>query len=111
MSWSFAVRDELAPTVSNRLPLPGSTVPGAATIGFDVEDLGTGVDDGSLQVTVDGSDVSGWGSLNLDGRFRYSPGDLGAGVHTAAVTVADLAGNSARACDVAVRRRENHWAP
>jgi len=94
LSWSFEVRDEQAPAITNRLPLPGSTVVGAATIGFDVGDLGTGVDDGSLQVMVDGSDVVGWGTL-ADGRFRYAPGNLGAGVHTVAVTVADRAGNSA----------------
>jgi hypothetical protein len=94
LSWSFDVRDELAPVIANQLPLPGSTVAGAVTIGFDVSDLGTGVDDGSLQVMVDGSDVAGWGTL-ADGRFRYAPGNLGAGVHTVAVTVADRAGNSA----------------
>jgi hypothetical protein len=41
---------------------------------------------------VDGSDVAAWGTLTA-GRFRYAPGNLGAGVHTIAVTVADLSGN------------------
>jgi hypothetical protein len=94
LSWTFEVRDELAPVVANRLPLPGSTVAGAAVIGFDVSDLGSGVDDGSLQVMVDGSDVAAWGTLS-SGRFRYAPGNLGAGVHTIAVTVADRSGNTA----------------
>jgi hypothetical protein len=93
LAWTFEVRDELAPVVANRLPVPGSMVAGAAVIGFDVSDLGSGVDDGSLQVMVDGSDVAAWGTLS-SGRFRYAPGNLGAGVHTIAVTVADLSGNT-----------------
>ncbi len=94
LSWSFEVRDEAPPLVTNRLPLPGSTVPGAATIGFDTSDLGSGVDEASMQVLVDGSDVVAWGTLSA-GRFRYAPGNLGAGVHTIAVTVADRSGNLA----------------
>jgi hypothetical protein len=94
LSWSFEVRDEQPPLIANRLPQPGSTVAGAATIGFDVSDLGTGVDESTLQVMVDGSDVSSWGTITA-GRFRYAPGNLGAGVHTIAVTVADLSGNLA----------------
>ena len=62
------------------------------TIGFDVSDLGSGVDESSLMVTVDGSDVVSWGTLTA-GRFRYAPGNLGAGVHTVAVTVSDRSGN------------------
>jgi archaellum component FlaG (FlaF/FlaG flagellin family) len=59
-----------------------------------VADGGSGVDPSSLQVLVDGSDVTSWG--DFDGsRFRYAPGDLGAGVHTISVTVADRAGNVA----------------
>jgi hypothetical protein len=90
--WRFEVRDEAAPAITGKLPQPGATVAGAATIGFDVTDAGVGVDAGSLLVTVDGSDVTTWGSF-AEGRFRYAPGNLGAGVHTVAVTVSDRAGN------------------
>ena len=45
-------------------------------------------------MTVDGSDVTSWGSF-ASGRFVYAPGNLGAGVHTVAVTVADTSGNVA----------------
>jgi hypothetical protein len=90
--WSFTVRDEVAPAISAKLPAPGAVVVGATPIGFDVDDLGVGVDAGSLVVTVDGSDVTEWGTV-AGGRFRYEPGNLGAGVHTIAVTVADRAGN------------------
>jgi large repetitive protein len=93
-SWSFTVRDETPPVIGGRLPVPGVTVPGAASIGFDVTDTGTGVDASSLHVLVDGSDVISWGSL-AGGHFSYSPGNLGAGVHTVSVTVADVAGNQA----------------
>jgi hypothetical protein len=90
--WSFAVRDETPPVVTDRTPAGGSTVPGAVAIGFAVSDTGVGVDLASLHVLVDGSDVTSWGSLT-GGRFRFAPGNLGAGVHTISVTVADRSGN------------------
>ena len=83
-----------AAVIAQRSPLPGSTVVGATPIGFAVSDDGTGVDDDTLRVTVDGSDVTSWGSFG-SGRFVYAPGNLGAGVHTVAVTVADTSGNVA----------------
>ncbi len=92
LSWSFEVRDETPPVVTNRTPAAGVTVAGAVVIGFDMQDAGTGLDESSLQVLVDGSDVASWGSLS-GGHFRYAPGNLGAGVHTVAVTVADSSGN------------------
>jgi hypothetical protein len=92
LSWTFTVRDETAPTVSGREPVAGTTVPGAVRIAFDVADAGTGIDPSSLAVAVDGSDVTSWGSF-AGGHFSYAPGNLGAGVHTIAVTVADAAGN------------------
>ncbi len=94
LSWSFQVLDELPPVVAGSLPTPGITVPGAVTIGFDASDTGTGIDPASLVVMVDGSDVSSWGTLT-GGLFRYAPGNLGAGVHTVAVTIADRSGNVA----------------
>ncbi len=94
VTWSFVVRDELAPIVSSRLPAPGTTVAGAATIAFDATDAGTGIDPATLSVTVDGSDVASWG-VWASGHFSYAPGNLGAGVHTVAVTVGDHAGNVA----------------
>ena len=93
LTWRFTVRDETPPAIDQRLPVPGSTVPGAAEIGFLATDPGSGLDADTLRVTVDGSDVTGWGSFS-DGRFRYAPGNLGAGVHTVAVTLADRSGNS-----------------
>lgn len=93
-TWSFDVADESAPTVTDRTPLAGSTVPGAAAIGFAVRDTGSGVDPDTLHVLVDGSDVTAWGTF-ASGQFRYAPGSLAAGVHTVSVTVADRAGNVA----------------
>jgi len=98
VTWSFDVADESAPTVTNRMPLAGSTVPGASAIGFDVRDTGSGVDPDTLHVLVDGSDVTAWGTL-ASGQFRYAPGSLAAGVHTVSVTVADRAGNVAGPID------------
>ena len=92
--WSFTVADEQAPAVTGQRPLPGSIVPGATVIAFDVSDEGTGVATGTLRVDVDGSDVASWGTLT-GSHFSYAPGNLGAGVHTISVTVADNAGNVA----------------
>jgi hypothetical protein len=94
LTWSFTVADEQAPAVAGQRPLPGSIVPGATVIAFDVSDAGTGVATGTLRVDVDGSDVASWGTLT-GGHFSYAPGNLGAGVHTISVTVADNAGNVA----------------
>jgi hypothetical protein len=69
-------------------------VPGASAIGFDVSDSGSGVDPAALHVTVDGSDVTAWGTY-AGGRYTYAPGTLAAGVHTVAVSAADRAGNVA----------------
>ncbi len=94
LTWSFDVADETPPSVTDRAPLAGSTVPGASAIGFDLRDTGSGVDPDTLHVLVDGSDVTAWGSL-ASGQFRYAPGGMAPGVHTVSVTVADRAGNVA----------------
>ena len=94
LTWSFDERDDTPPAVSGRTPLPGSTVPGASAIGFDLSDAGAGVDPAGLHVVLDGSDVTGWGAY-ASGHFAYAPGSLGAGVHTVSVTAADRAGNVA----------------
>ena len=94
LTWSFDERDDTPPVVSGRTPLPGSTVPGASAIGFDVSDAGAGVDPAGLHVVLDGSDVTGWGTY-ASGHFTYAPGTLSAGVHTVSVTAADRAGNVA----------------
>jgi hypothetical protein len=96
LTWSFDERDDTPPAVSGRTPLPGSTVPGASAIGFDVSDAGAGVDPAGLHVVLDGSDVTAWGTYAA-GHFAYAPGTLGAGVHTVSVTAADKAGNVAGA--------------
>jgi len=59
-----------------------------------VTDAGTGLDEDSLDVTVDGSPVGAWSTFS-NGHFVYDPGNLAAGVHTVAVTVADTSGNVA----------------
>lgn len=94
LTWSFQVLDQQAPAVSGQLPVGGATVAGATAIGFDLADTGgVGVDTSTLRVSVDGSDVTGWGTLS-GLRFRYTPGNLGAGVHTITVNVSDLSGNA-----------------
>jgi hypothetical protein len=93
LTWSFDVRDETPPVIDGRTPMPGATVTGAAAISFDVADAGTGIDSASLSVMVDASDVTSWGTF-AGGHFHYAPGNLGPGVHTISVTVADTSGNA-----------------
>jgi hypothetical protein len=69
--WSFTVADEQAPSVTGQRPLPGSIVPGAVVLAFDLPDAGTGVATGTLRVDVDGSDVASWGSLT-GSHFSYA---------------------------------------
>jgi hypothetical protein len=94
LTWSFDVADETPPSVTDRTPVAGSTVPGASAIGFALGDTGSGVDPDTLHVLLDGSDVTAWGALSA-GQFRYAPGSLAPGVHTVSVTAADRAGNVA----------------
>src|SRR5204863_1090618 len=58
LTWSFDVADETPPSVTDRTPVAGSTVPGASAIGCDLRDTGYGVDPTTLHVLVDGSDVT-----------------------------------------------------
>ena len=53
--WYTGLRYVTPPVIAQRSPLPGSTVVGATPIGFAVSDEGTGVDDDTLRVTVDGT--------------------------------------------------------
>lgn len=94
LAWSFTVADEDPPVIAGQRPLAGSIVPGATVIAFDMSDAGTGLDPATLRVDVDGSDVVSWGTLT-GSHFSYAPGNLGAGVHTIGVTVADNSGNVA----------------
>jgi hypothetical protein len=94
LTWSFTVADEDPPVIAGQRPLAGSIVPGATVIAFDMSDAGTGLDPATLRVDVDGSDVVSWGTLT-GSHFSYAPGNLGAGVHTIGVTVADNSGNVA----------------
>ena len=78
LSWSFTVADEQPPVIEGRRPLPGSIVPGATVIAFDISDAGTGVDAATLRVDVDGSDVVSWGTLT-GGHFSLRAGEPGRG--------------------------------
>ncbi len=94
LAWTFTVRDEVAPRIGDRAPAAGSTLAGDAVVAFALADEGVGVDPSTLQVLLDGSDVTGWGTASATG-FRYAAAGIAPGVHTVAVTVADRAGNLA----------------
>ncbi|HEY3763973.1 MAG TPA: Ig-like domain-containing protein, partial [Gaiellales bacterium] len=94
LTWSFVVIDDTPPVISGRTPLAGATVPGASAIGVDIADSGSGIDPAALHVSLDGSDVTSWGSY-ASGHFTYAPGTMAPGVHTVSVTAADRSGNVA----------------
>src|SRR5438552_16677473 len=72
LAWSFTVRDEVPPAVVDRTPRPGATVVSPVAVTFSVTDAGTGVDETSLHVSVDGQDVDGWSTFT-GGHFVYDP--------------------------------------
>ena len=74
LTWSFDERDDTPPVVSGRTPLPGSTVPGASAIGFDVSDAGAGVDPAALHVTARRLRRHRAGARTPPGHFCYAPG-------------------------------------
>lgn len=83
-----------APTVALTAPAAGSTVVQSVpvTIKLSVSDgNGTGIDPGTLRVSLDGKRIS----ARLSGSVvTAAPVTLGAGQHAVVVTVADRAGNA-----------------
>ncbi|SEK92931.1 S8 family serine peptidase [Haloferax larsenii] len=79
-----------APTVTHYAPT-GTVDAGSVTLAVAYEDGYAGVDPARVSLLVDGTDVTDSASVDADG-VSYTT-DLGAGSHTAEVTVVDRAGN------------------
>ena len=96
--WTFTVRDAVPPVLSDVRPDDGSaTADARPPISVAVADAGVGVDPASVQMAVDGVDVSAKGTFAA-GRFSYTPATaLAFGHHTVVVTAADWDGNRSAA--------------
>jgi hypothetical protein len=89
-------RDDRAPTILDVTPLPGERVGERyrMTVSARFADNASGVDPASVQLRIDGRDVTGASRVDNDGvRFHNN---LFPGRHVAEVLVRDRAGNIAR---------------
>jgi hypothetical protein len=94
--WDFITRT--APVIVNLWPANGSELELGlpATADASYLDAGSGVDTGSVRITVDGTDRTASADIRADGFLLGLPPDaLSAGSHTIGVRLADRAGNSA----------------
>lgn len=88
--WSFAV-DTISPQIGSETPT-GTTTP-RPTISAELADDGSGIDPGSINLTLDGLNATGSATIS-GGMITYSPGEiLAAGPHSAQLAIRDLAGN------------------
>lgn len=89
-------RDERPPEISDLFPANGDRVGerGRTRIGARLADQGSGVDPASVQLRLNGRDVTADARISAD-EVTYRA-DLDPGRYTAEVVLRDLAGNSAR---------------
>ena len=89
----FSEIDTTPPAVNLAAPAPDSTVGGDRIISAKFADAGSGIDESSAQVYLDGQDVTSKAEISTHG-FTFRPGKpLVEGVHRVEVTVSDKAGN------------------
>jgi hypothetical protein len=89
------MRDDSAPEISDLSPRNGEIVPsaGRTVVAAQFNDRGgSGVDPGSVRITLDGRDVTPSARVTAD-EFRYRS-DLAPGRYRAEVTARDRAGNA-----------------
>ncbi len=95
--WLETIPDTTPPAISNLSPADGTnTGCTSPVISATYSDNRTGVDTGSVQLTVDGQDVTASASV-IAGSVSYQASFLGDGKHSATVKVADVSGNTSSA--------------
>ncbi|MDO8735925.1 MAG: hypothetical protein Q7K29_02430 [Thermoleophilia bacterium] len=93
--WVTTVPDLTPPAISGLTPAEGQhTGCGSPAILASYTDNRVGVDMASVNLVVDGEDVTALSTINA-GSIFYMPPILATGQHDATLTVADLSGNSA----------------
>lgn len=93
-SWTFTV-DSLGPAIANAQPANGATLPADAVpaIGAQFEDAGAGIDPATLQLQVDGQNVTPQAQVTATGISFIPTQALPEGEHTARLALADRLGS------------------
>jgi hypothetical protein len=97
LGFSPADVDNTAPSISNYAPADGSTVSeGRPEISAFLSDDHAGIDPSTIELFLDGMQVTGFEYSDIDGRVSFIPNaNLANGSHTVAVYVLDYAQNPA----------------
>jgi len=93
--WLESMPDTIGPKITGQLPENGTdTNCGSPLIAAGFSDNRMGVDAASVQLLVDGEDVTSASSVT-DNSVSYQPGTMGNGQHSISLNVADNSGNVA----------------
>lgn len=96
--WTTAIPDTTPPVISSLLPENGSTTGcSEPAVSASFTDNRAGVDSGSVELIVDGLDVTAAAQVSDAGITWQPPGTLPGGNHTVTLNVSDHEGNMANA--------------
>ena len=90
-AWNAA--DTTPPTVSNPSPLPNANAGPRPTIAAKFHDAGSGIDDSSVKIILDGKNVTAQATVGPEGLTLRPVEALAGGRHTVEILVSDKAGN------------------
>ena len=99
-SLKLRVKEKVAPVISITAPSAGAYITNTTpTIEFSVTDADSGVNSGTIAVTIDGTAISSVTKTAITGGYKCTctPEALKDGVHTISVTASDNDGNAASA--------------
>lgn len=99
-SLKLRVKEKVAPVISITAPSAGAYITNTTpTIEFSVTDADSGVNSGTIAVTIDGTAISSVTKTAITGGYKCTctPAALKDGAHTISVTASDNDGNAASA--------------
>lgn len=99
-SLKLRVKEKVAPVISITAPSAGAYITNTTpTIAFSVTDADSGVNSGTIAVTIDGTAISSVTKTAITGGYKCTctPAALKDGAHTISVTASDNDGNAASA--------------
>lgn len=99
-SLKLRVKEKVAPVISITAPSAGAYITNTTpTIEFSVTDADSGVNSGTIAVTIDGTAISSVTKTAITGGYKCTctPEALKDGAHTISVTASDNDGNAASA--------------
>ena len=99
-SLKLRVKEKVAPVISITAPSEGAYITNTTpTIEFSVTDADSGVNSGTIAVTIDGTAISSVTKTAITGGYKCTctPKALKDGAHTISVTASDNDGNAASA--------------